>query len=208
MKYRFIAIEGNIGAGKTTLATLLARHFNATLLLEQFEENPFLSLFYEDKEKYALPVELSFITDRMEQLQKTFEHIAPNQIVIADYSIFKSALFARNNLNKEEFLLYQRIHNLINTTLPKPDLFLYLHTPIARLQKQIRQRGRPYEQSIPDNYLEEIQEAYIQYFQQGKGNVLIVDNQLADFKEPAFFEVLISYITSALPLPQTPVTFV
>jgi deoxyguanosine kinase len=165
MKHHFIAIEGNIGAGKTTLAKHLAEYYNAGLILEQFNENPFLSLFYEDKSKYSLHVELAFLTDRYKQLQTA---LAPlnirEQIIVADYSIYKSALFASNNLNAAEYALYQRIHDLIKTQLPKPDLFIYLHTPIERLRRHIKKRGRPFEQDIPDDYLQEIEKSYLQYF--------------------------------------------
>ncbi len=195
MKYHFIAVEGNIGAGKTTLAKQLAEHYNATLLLEQFAENPFLPLFYEDKQRHALPVELSFLTDRYEQLQAALkEHNNSNGLLIADYSIYKSPLFARNNLNDTEFALYSRIHDLIKTHIPKPDLFIYLHTPIDRLQRQIKKRGRSYEQDITDHYLEEIEAAYGQYFKKDATDVLWIDNAETEFNNPIHFNQLIQYI--------------
>lgn len=200
MKYRFIAIEGNIGAGKTTLAQQLAAHYNAQLLLEQFTENPFLPLFYEHKERHALAVELSFLSDRYEQLQSAFRQ-STSSLMIADYTIFKSQLFARTNLNEIEYALYQRIHDLIKTTLPKPDLFIYLHTPVERLQRQIKKRGRPYEQNISDHYLEEIQEAYSTYFNQEKEYVLWIDNSHLDLNDPQHFNRLVQYLESDTPLP-------
>jgi deoxyguanosine kinase len=203
MKYRFITVEGNIGAGKTTLAKQLAAYFNATLLLERFAENPFLPLFYEDKERYALPLELSFLKDRYQQLQsdlKGFEDT--KQLIVADYNILKSPLFAKNNLNEAEFNLFCDIHDMMKTTLPKPDLFIYLHTSVERLQRHIKKRGRPYEQNISDRYLMEIEDAYLQYFKQEPDNVLWLNNTTVDFNEPRYFNQLIEYIKSEQPLPK------
>lgn len=195
MKYHFIAIEGNIGAGKTTLAKQISEHYNAGLILEEFSENPFLPLFYEDKSKYALSVELSFLTDRYEQLQKALTQFEdPDRLVVADYSLYKSPLFAKNNLNELEFALYQRIHDLIKRHVPKPDLFIYLHTPIERLQKQIKKRGRPYEQDIAATYLEGIEAAYLQYFKKDANDVLWIDNTDTDFNDPVHFSRLIQYL--------------
>jgi len=202
MKYRFITVEGNIGAGKTTLAGQLAAHFNAALLLEQFAENPFLPLFYEDRERYALPLELSFLKDRYRQLQSGLETLLDKeQTIIADYTISKSPLFAKNNLTDREFELFSGIHDMMKTTLPKPDLFIYLHTPIDKLQRQIKKRGRPYEQHIPDHYLIEIENAYLHYFKQEPGNVLWIDNAAADLNEPEYLNRLIGYLESEQPLP-------
>lgn len=203
MKYRFITVEGNIGAGKTTLAGQLAEHFNAGLLLEQFAENPFLPLFYENKERYALPLELSFLKDRYRQLQSRLKEFQDKgELIIADYTISKSLLFAKNNLNEAEFKLFCDIHDMMKTTLPKPDLFIYLHTPINRLQSHIKKRGRPYEQHIPDDYLMEIENAYLHYFKQGQDNVLWLDNTTVDFNEPKYFSRLIGYLESEQPLPK------
>jgi len=195
MKYRFIAIEGNIGAGKTTLATQLTTHYNAKLILEQFAENPFLPLFYENKQQHALPVELSFLTDRYEQLQANLDHYGKEeQLIVADYSIYKSPLFARNNLNNIEFALYQRVHDLVKMHLPKPDLIIYLHTPIDRLLRHIKQRGREYEQDIPADYLKEIEAAYLQYFNKDAADILWIDNAETDFNDTVHFNQLIQYL--------------
>lgn len=203
MKYHFIAIEGNIGAGKTTLAKQIASHYNAGLLLEQFAENPFLPLFYEDKKQYALPLELSFLKDRYSQLQTSLKELkATSKLIVADYTIFKSPLFAKNNLNEKEFELFHNIHDMIKTTLPKPDLFIYLHTPVDRLQRQIKMRGRTYEQQISDSYLKEIETAYLQHFQNGYNNLLLLDNSETDFNKPAYFNQLIQIIESDKPLPK------
>ncbi|RYZ25724.1 MAG: deoxynucleoside kinase, partial [Sphingobacteriales bacterium] len=151
MKQHFIAMEGNIGAGKTTLAQKLSAHYGTRLILEEFADNPFLPLFYEDKERYAFPLELSFLSDRYNQLREILlSEKAPQQPIIADYTISKSQLFARNNLSAPEYELFLKMADIMKTTLPKPDLLIYLHAPIDRLQRQIQQRGRPYEQNISD----------------------------------------------------------
>lgn len=203
MNDRFIAIEGNIGAGKTTLALQLAKHFDAALLLEQFAENPFLPLFYQNKKQYALPLELSFLRDRYQQLQTSLKELQySSQMIVADYSIYKSPLFAKNNLDEQEFELYSSIHDMIKTTLPKPDLFIYLHTPVSKLQHRIKERGRPYEQQIQDDYLQEIEAAYLQFFQKETDNLLLIDNTHADLNEPEQFDRLVKYIESGQPLPK------
>ncbi|KAA5537352.1 deoxynucleoside kinase [Taibaiella lutea] len=208
MKYHFITVEGNIGAGKTTLAKQLAEYYNAALLLEQFAENPFLPLFYQDKEKYALPLELSFLKDRYQQLQSSLKEFQDKQeLIVADYTILKSPLFAKNNLNEAEFKLFCDIHDMMKTTLPKPDLFIYLHTPVERLQRHIKKRGRSYEQNISARYLMEIEDAYLQYFKQHPDNVLWLDNTTVDFNEPQYFNQLTKYIESEGSLPEGILTF-
>src|SRR5690606_18296623 len=161
MKAKYLVVEGNIGSGKTTVATKLATCFGARLLLEQFVDNPFLPLFYKDKPRYAFPLELSFLAERYQQQhQFLLNRTLFEELIIADYIWDKSQLFARNNLNEAEFNLFQRMADIMKASLPKPDLILYLHTPIPQLLTQIRQRGRPYEQGIEEEYLLEIEEAY------------------------------------------------
>jgi deoxyadenosine/deoxycytidine kinase len=165
--YNFIVIEGNIGAGKTTLATKLAEDQNARLILEQFADNPFLPKFYEDPEKHAFPLELSFLAERYHQLKKelsTQDIFKPS--IIADYYFVKSLIFAKSNLKEDEFGLYTKLFHIINDSLPKPDLFVYLYHDIERLQQNIRKRGRTYEQKIEDSYLIKIQVAYFDFFKQ------------------------------------------
>lgn len=163
--YRFIAIEGNIGTGKTTLCRLLAARYGCALVLEQFTDNPFLPYFYEQPERYAFPVELFFMTERHKQLQ---EHFAQPDLfrnfTVADYFFVKTLLFAKNNLSEEEFRLFQRLFSVLNASFPKPDLILYLHRPVDILMRQIQQRGREMEKYISAEYLEEIQNAYFEYF--------------------------------------------
>jgi deoxyadenosine/deoxycytidine kinase len=197
MNYHFIAIEGNIGVGKTTLAQKLAGHYRTRLILEQFADNPFLPEFYKDKERYAFPLELSFLADRYEQLKDTLLNPTLNEeLIIADYTITKSLLFARNNLNNDEYDLFMKMAAIMNTTLPKPDLLIYLHAPIDKLQRQIQQRGRPYELNIEDTYLEEISLAYGQYLDREDLKVLMIDTAAIDLNRADYFELLIRFLES------------
>ncbi len=181
--YNYIAIEGNIGAGKTTLATRMSQQFNTRLILEQFEDNSFLPKFYEDPSRYAFPLELSFLADRFQQL-KTQLAVQDmfHPVTIADYFILKSLIFAKKTLNGEEFNLYTRLFSIIENALPKPDLLVYLYLDISRLQSNIRIRGRVYEQKIEDDYLQRIQEGYLDYIKQQQGlRVLLIDTNKLDF---------------------------
>lgn len=181
--YNYITIEGNIGAGKTSLATRLARQFNSRLILEQFEDNSFLPKFYEDPARYAFPLELSFLADRFQQLKNQLAvHDMFQPVTIADYFILKSLIFAKKTLNGEEFNLYSRLFSIIENALPKPDLLVYLYLDINRLQSNIRIRGRVYEQKIEDDYLRKIQEGYLDYIRQQQGlRVLLIDTNKLDF---------------------------
>lgn len=183
MKYNFIAIEGNIGAGKTTLSNMLARHFNARLVLEQFSDNPFLPEFYKNPEKVAFPLELSFLADRYGQLKQDLINLDLfTEITIADYFIYKSLIFASNNLKEDELLLYQRLFDIIASALPKPDLLIYLYLDTATLQKNILKRGRTYELNIKSEYLDQIQNRYLAFLQGlPQQKVLVIDMQGIDF---------------------------
>lgn len=183
--YNFIAIEGNIGAGKTTLCLQLADRFGCALVLEQFTDNPFLPPFYEQPERYAFPVELFFMTERHKQL---LEHFSQPDLfrafTVADYFFVKTLLFAKNNLSEAEFRLFQRLFQVLNSTFPKPDLLLYLHRPVEVLLTQIKKRGRDIEQNISANYLTEIQDAYFDYLKtETETPVLILDLGDADFQQ-------------------------
>ncbi|HEY8396301.1 MAG TPA: deoxynucleoside kinase [Flavihumibacter sp.] len=182
MKYNYITIEGNIGAGKTTLAHLLAKHFNARLVLEEFADNPFLPKFYENPSQYAFPLELFFMAERYKQLKELIHTKDLFQsVTISDYLFTKCLLFAKVNLPEEEFRLYQRLFDIIHQQLIQPEILIYLHAPVQRLQHNIRKRNRPYEQNIPDEYLFNIQETYTHYIKQHNIKTLFVDASNADF---------------------------
>ncbi len=182
MKYNFITIEGNIGAGKTTLANILAERYNARLVLEEFAENPFLTKFYANPQQYAFPVELFFMAERYNQL-KDLIHTRDlfQSLTISDYLFTKCLLFARVNLSEEEFRLYQKLFDIIHQQLVQPELLIYLHVPVSKLQQNIRKRNRSYEQSIPDDYLLSIQETYTHYIKQHNIKTLMIDASNADF---------------------------
>ncbi len=182
MKYNFITIEGNIGAGKTTLAHLLAKHYNARLILEGFADNPFLPKFYESPQQFAFPLELFFMAERYKQLKELIQQKDLFQnVTISDYLFTKCLLFAKVNLPEDEYHLYQRLFEIIHQQLVHPDILIYLHSPVARLQENIRKRNRMYEQKIPDAYLLSLQETYINYIKQHNIKTIFVDASKADF---------------------------
>lgn len=183
MFYNFIAIEGNIGSGKTTLAKKLSKDFQTRLLLEQFSDNPFLPEFYKSPEKNAFPLELFFMAERYYQLKNQKEQDLFNPITISDYFFMKSKLFAQNNLHSDEKQLFNRLFEIMLSSLPSPDLLIYLYADIRRLQENIRNRGRTFEQDISDVYLNNIQNRYLDYLRkQNSFPVLILDVSLVDFK--------------------------
>jgi deoxyguanosine kinase len=183
IRYNFTVIEGNIGAGKTTLAQKLAVDYNARLILEQFAENPFLPKFYAEPEKHAFPLELSFLAERYQQLKGELGNqdlFKPN--LVSDYFFLKSLIFAQANLGNDEFGLYSKLFHIINDSLPKPDLFVYLYHDIDRLQENIKKRGRSYEQSISNEYLLKIQTAYFDFIKQLTDlRILVIDVNNVDF---------------------------
>lgn len=182
MNYHFIAIEGNIGAGKTTLAHLLAKKLNARLILEEFADNPFLPKFYENPQHYAFPLELFFMAERYKQL-KDLIHTKDlfQNITVSDYLFTKCLLFAKVNLSEEEFRLYHKLYDIIRQPLIQPDIVIYLHVPVQKLQKNIQKRNRSYELAIPDEYLFRIQETYTHYIRQHNIKTLFIDASNADF---------------------------
>src|SRR5205085_3809393 len=182
MKYTFITIEGNIGAGKTTLSHLLSKHFNARLVLEQFADNPFLPKFYENPQQYAFPLELFFMAERFKQVKELIQQKDLFQsLTISDYLFTKCLLFAKVTLSDDEFRLYQRLFEIINQQLIQPDILIYLHAPVSKLQANIKKRNRSYEQNIPDDYLFNIQETYTNYIRQHNIKTLFIDTTNADF---------------------------
>ena len=184
MHYNFIAIEGNIGAGKTSLATRISYDFNAKLILEEFEDNAFLPKFYKEPDKYAFPLEMTFLASRYQQLkEKLGQQDLFKSFTITDYYIIKSLIFAKKTLPPDEFNLYTKFFNIIFDQLPKPDLLIYLYLKTTNLQKNIHKRGRPYELEIEDQYLDKIQEGYFEFFKQQNKNqrIVIVDTNNIDF---------------------------
>lgn len=193
MKHHFITVEGNIGAGKTTLSHLLAKHFNARLVLEEFADNPFLAKFYEQPQQYAFPVELFFMAERYKQL-KDMVHSKDlfQSVTVSDYLFTKCLLFAKVNLPEEEFRLYQKLFDIIHQQLVFPDIIIYLHAPVQKLQQNIRKRNRPYELNIPDEYLFSLQETYTSYIKQHNITTLFIDASNADFLgNPKHLQVVI-----------------
>ena len=177
MKYNFIAIEGNIGAGKTTLSKMIANKLDAKLVLEEFTDNPFLPKFYNDVAKYAFPLELSFLAERYQQLKDEMSNTDLfNPLGVSDYIFQKCLLFAKVNLPDAEFELFSKLFNIITPLLPKPDLLIYLYLNVSDLQKNIAKRGREYEQQISNEYLQNIQNSYLEYFKGQVGQrILILD---------------------------------
>ena len=182
MQYNFICIEGNIGAGKTSLAKKISEDCNARLILEEFTNNPFLPNFYKEPEKYAFPLELFFMADRYKQLKQVHEQEMFSDFTVSDYFFVKSRLFAQNNLSADELTLFYRLFDIMLSTLPKPNLLIYLHADIQCLQKNIKKRDRTYEQDITDHYLLKIQKKYLDFFKkQNDFPVLIINVTNADF---------------------------
>jgi deoxyguanosine kinase len=183
IRYNYVVIEGNIGAGKTTLATKIADQFNARVILEHFADNPFLPKFYADPDKYSFALELSFLASRYKQLK---EELVPQDLfktfTIADYYFMKSLVFAASTLTGDEYNLYRQIFYIIYGSLPRPDLYVYLHLSPERLLNNIGKRGRNYEKSITVDYLQKIQESYFSFFKQNPENkYLIIDINDLDF---------------------------
>jgi len=198
--FNYIAIEGNIGAGKTTLASKLAEDCNAKLVLERFADNPFLPKFYKDQSRYAFPLEMSFLADRYQQLSDDLAQFDLfKDFVVADYHIFKSLIFAKVTLQEDEFRLYKTMFDIIHKEMPKPDLYVYLYQKTTRLLQNIKKRGRSYEQEIPAEYLEKINQGYLDYIKtQTDLNVLIIDVSELDFvKKQADYVLLLEKIQQA-----------
>ncbi len=201
MRYNFITIEGTIGAGKTTLAKKLAADFNAKLILEQFEENPFLPKFYEDPQRHAFPVELYFMAERFQHLNKLLsEADIFKSFTVSDFLFQKSLIFANNNLNEDEARLYRMLFDIINPSLPRPDLVIYLYAPVEKLLHNIQKRGRVYEQNISAAYLEHIQSAYLEYFKmQTQSRIVLVNTAQLNFAESKEdYKVITELLTTEL----------
>lgn len=197
MIHNFIAIEGTIGAGKTSLATRIAEEYNGKLILEQFADNPFLPKFYKDGDKYAFPLELSFLAERYQQLsaQLSSQDLFKN-FTISDYLFNKSLIFAQKTLPNDLFGLYSKLFSIINASIPTPDLLVYLYLKVDRLKENIKMRGRSYEQSIADEYLESIQQGYFEFLKQQQNmRILILDTNNIDFvKNPEDYQKIMHHI--------------
>lgn len=183
MDYNYIVIEGNIGSGKTSLASMIAEKHGAKLLLEQFEDNPFLPKFYKDPDRYSFPLELSFLAARYHHLNKELSNIDLfKPLVLADYIFTKSLIFASVTLRPDEYTLYRQIFNIIDRNLPKPDLLVYLFLPVDQLTDNIRKRGRIFEKEITPEYLEHIHLSYMNWMNTQRDlKILMIDRSGLDF---------------------------
>jgi len=182
-QFNYVAFEGNIGAGKTTLVHKIAEDFNGKTVLERFADNPFLPKFYKDQNRYAFPLEMSFLADRYQQLADDLAQFDLfKDFIVADYHIFKSLIFAKITLAEDEYRLYRNLFDIIYKEMPKPDLYVYLYQNTERLLQNIKKRGRIYEQNIEGSYLDKINNGYLEYIKsQTDLNVLIIDVSDRDF---------------------------
>lgn len=199
-KYNYIAIEGNIGAGKTTLSGMIAKDYNAKIILERFADNPFLPKFYEDNDRYAFPLEMSFLADRYQQLSDDLAQFDLfKNFIVSDYYIFKSLIFAQVTLQKEEYFLYRKMFDLMYKEISKPDLYIYLYQNTPRLLENIKKRGRDYEQNISSEYLDKIHQGYTTFIKTEENlNTLIIDVSDKDFlNNPNDYKDVIDSIKNA-----------
>ena len=182
-KYNYIAIEGNIGAGKTSLSNMMSDEFNAKIVLERFADNPFLPKFYEDKERYAFPLEMSFLADRYRQLSDDLAQFDLfKNFIVSDYYIFKSLIFAQVTLHKDEYALYRKMFDIMYKEITKPDLYVYLYQNTDRLLENIKKRGRTYEQNIQAEYLQKVHDGYTNFIKTERNlNTLVIDVSELDF---------------------------
>lgn len=181
--YKYICIEGNIGSGKTSLCEILAKQHSAQLILEEFDDNPFLPYFYQNPERFAFTVELFFMAERHKQIsQVSLQKDLFSSFVLADYTFWKTLIFARKNLEEKEYKLFQRLFTILNATSPNPDLLVYLHRTPEKLLEQIRKRDRSYEGQITAAYLKSIQDSYFEFFySQPTYPIVIIDIEEIDF---------------------------
>ncbi len=199
--HQYLVIEGNIGSGKTSLSEMLSKDWNTHLVLEEFADNPFLAKFYETPERYAFPLELSFLSERFSQLKKELQQDLFQPKVIADYFIAKCSIFASNNLQNDEWHLFMKMYDLVTNQLPQPNLIVYLYVQTERLQQNIKKRGRNFEQQISNDYLNNIQNQYIHFFQQHRHlSVLMLDTTALDFvADPNAYEKIKEHILQTYP---------
>ncbi len=197
IKHNLIIIEGNIGAGKTTLTNKIGADLNSKIVLEKFADNPFLPKFYYNKEKYAFQVELAFLADRYKQIKQDLEQQSIfNNNIISDYYLMKSFIFARINLKDDEFNLYRNFFDLIRTHAIKPDILVYIHRNVDTLIKNINKRGRDFERNMEPDYLLEIQKGYFNYFREEKKYpIVIIDADKIDFKDNDNYNKLLKILS-------------
>jgi len=199
MDLNYLVIEGNIGAGKTTLAQMISEKYQAKLVLEQFADNPFLPKFYENQQQYSFPLEMAFLAERYNQLNRELSHFDLfSTFTVSDYYFMKSLIFAQNTLQPDEYNLYRQFFNIIYDRMPKPDLYVYLHKDPDLLLQNIARRGRSYETNITKDYLEKITQGYFNFFrQQREIRILVIDTNGIDFvKKTEDFEKIAEAIFS------------
>ncbi|HNX55222.1 MAG TPA: deoxynucleoside kinase [Prolixibacteraceae bacterium] len=199
MDLNYLVIEGNIGAGKTTLAQMIAEKYQAKLVLEKFADNPFLPKFYENQHQYSFPLEMAFLAERYNQLNRELSHFELfSSFTVSDYYFMKSLIFAQNTLQTDEYNLYRQFFTIIYDRMPKPDLYVYLHKEPDLLLQNIAKRGRSYETYITKEYLEKITQGYFNFFrQQREIRILVIDTNGIDFvKKPEDFEKITETIFS------------
>ena len=197
LHYKYIAIEGNIGAGKTTLATKIAQDFNAKLILEQFSDNPFLPKFYQNPKQYGFTLEMSFLTERYQQMSEQLAQMDLfKEFVVSDYDIFKSLIFSKVTLTEDEFILYRKLFYILYSQIIKPDLYVFLYQNTDRLIENIKKRGRDYEQNISPDYLKKIHYGYLDFIQKNTAiNSLIIDGTDLDFvKHYSHYDLIVQKI--------------
>lgn len=200
-KLQFLAIEGNIGAGKSVLAKKIAEDFNAKLVLERFADNAFLPKFYEDASRYAFPLEMSFLADRYQQFtDDTSQFDLFKKFMVSDYDIFKSLIFAKITLQKEEFELYRKVFGFMYNEVKKPDIYVYLYQNTERLLANIKTRGRDYEQNIGAEYLEKINRGYLDFMKSHPNqNTLLINLESLDFvTNSEDYEVILKQLETAI----------
>ena len=200
-KLQFLAIEGNIGAGKSSLAKKIAEDFNAKLVLERFADNAFLPKFYEDQSRYAFPLEMSFLADRYQQFtDDTSQFDLFKKFMVSDYDIFKSLIFAKITLQKEEFELYKKVFNFMYSEVKKPDIYVYLYQNTERLLANIKKRGRDYEQNISPDYLEKINRGYLDFIKSHPHqNTLLINLGELDFvSNPEDYETILEQLETGI----------
>ena len=197
LKHKYIVIEGNIGAGKTSLAKMIAAEYKGKLILEEFAENTFLREFYKDPDRFAFPLEMSFMAERYQQMKNIFdEHGNDGQLIVSDYFFDKSLLFAKVNLKKEEFRLFESFFQMAKKNLPEPGLLIYLKKDVPLLQKNIQKRGRDFEKQIAGSYLSAVNDSYDNYLDEKKNlkKLTINSNELDFISHPPHFKSILEMI--------------